>query len=149
MTTVKEYFIVLAFFLSATLGVLSLIWPQVVWSFAVVAPLILVGIYDIFQKKHTILRLYPVIGHLRFLFELIRPEIQQYFVEDDTNGMPVSREFRSLVYQRAKGERDTRPFGTQFEVNRIGYEWTNHSMFPVGMIEEDPRSLSDLPRVIG
>ncbi|MCF6193628.1 MAG: hypothetical protein L3J46_04760, partial [Kangiellaceae bacterium] len=64
------------------------------------------------------------------MFESVRPEIQQYFVESETNGTPVSREFRSLIYQRAKGARDTRPFGTIFDVNRDGYEWINHSLAP-------------------
>lgn len=139
MTTVKEYFIALTIILVIALATLSFIWIETLWSLLILGPLILLGTYDILQKKHSILRLYPVIGHLRFIFEKIRPEIQQYFVEDDTNGMPVSREFRSLVYQRAKGERDTRPFGTQFELNQIGYEWTNHSMFPVEMMVDDPR----------
>ena len=91
------------------------------------------------QKKHTILRLYPVIGLLRYFFESIRPEIQQYFVESNVNGRPINREFRSLVYQRAKGERDTRPFGTQFDVYRSGYEWMNHSLQPVEIEDKHPR----------
>ena len=100
-----------------------------VWG-AWLAPLVLLGLYDLLQKRHTLLRLYPVIGHLRFLMEAIRPEIQQYFVEDDISGRPISREFRALVYQRAKGQDDTRPFGTQFDVYRIGYEFLAHSMMP-------------------
>ncbi|MHC4857196.1 MAG: FMN-binding glutamate synthase family protein [Planctomycetota bacterium] len=91
------------------------------------------------QRNHTVLRLYPVIGHLRYLFESIRPEIQQYFVESDTNGKPISREFRDLVYQRAKGVRDTRPFGTLFDVYHDGCEWINHSLSPQPVQEKDPR----------
>jgi hypothetical protein len=108
----------------AFLAIISLaaFWTDAYWLFIVILPLIGLGIYDMVQRKHTILRLYPVIGHLRFLLESIRPEIQQYFVESDTNGTPFSREFRALVYQRAKGQRDTRPFGTQFDVYRNGYE---------------------------
>ncbi|MBV1929442.1 MAG: FMN-binding glutamate synthase family protein, partial [Gammaproteobacteria bacterium] len=79
-----------------TLGI-GLFWPPGYWLFAAIAPVIALGLYDLWQRKHTILRLYPVIGHLRYLFELIRPEIQQYFVESDTNGQPVNREFRALV----------------------------------------------------
>ena len=96
----------------------------------VVGPIVVLGTYDILQKRHTVLRLYPVVGHFRYLLESFRPEIQQYFVESDTNGKPISREFRSLVYQRAKGVRDTRPFGTVFDVYRDGYEWINHSLAP-------------------
>jgi len=108
----------------------SAYWSMAIYLFFLILPIIAIGFYDIFQKKHTILRLYPVIGHIRYLFEAIRPEIQQYFVESDINGTPVSREFRTLVYQRAKGVRDTRPFGTVFDVYRDGYEWINHSLSP-------------------
>ncbi len=116
-----------ALILTAGLGVL---WHAVWWLLLIFLPPALLGVYDMLQKKHTLLRIYPVIGHVRFLFEAIRPEIQQYFVESDLNGRPVSREYRSLVYQRAKHARDTRPFGTQFDVYRSGYEWANHSLAP-------------------
>ena len=105
-------------------------WPNAYGLFLIILPLVALGIYDMRQRNHTILRLYPVIGHLRFLFESIRPEIQQYFVESDTNGQPISREFRDLVYQRAKEVRDTRPFGTVFDVYRDGSEWIEHSLSP-------------------
>ncbi len=114
-------------------------WPNALWLFIIFLPLIGLGIYDMVQRKHTILRIYPVIGHLRYLFESIRPEIQQYFVEDDISGKPISREFRSLVYQRAKGQRDTRPFGTQFDVYRNGYEWIDHSLAPKPVHNKNPR----------
>jgi len=114
-------------------------WPNAYGLFLIILPLVALGIYDMRQRNHTILRLYPVIGHLRFLFESIRPEIQQYFVESDTNGQPISREFRDLVYQRAKGVRDTRPFGTVFDVYRDGCEWIDHSLSPKPAQEKDPR----------
>lgn len=120
-------FTLLAIALVAGLASFSLQWVHLLWLFA---PIILLGFYDISQKKHTVLRIYPVIGHIRYLMESIRPEIQQYFVESDTNGMPISREFRSLVYQRAKGVLDTRPFGTLFDVYGDGYEWVHHSIAP-------------------
>jgi len=109
------------------------------WLSVIIAPIIALGVYDILQVRSTIPRIYPVIGRLRYFFESIRPEIQQYFVESDINGIPVNREFRSLVYQRAKHVRDTRPFGTLFDVYRQGYEWTNHSLSPKPMPAEMPR----------
>jgi len=109
------------------------------WLWMFVAPVVLLGIYDQIQTQHTILKIYPVLGHFRFMFEAVRPEIQQYFVEDDINGTPVNREFRSLIYQRAKGMVDTRPFGTQFDVYRVGYEWVNHSIQPAEVMNEMPR----------
>lgn len=118
---------------------LSLVWPGAWWLLLVVGPFILLGVYDLLQTRHTIPRIYPVIGRLRYLFESIRPEIQQYFVETDTNGTPINREFRSLVYQRAKGDRDTRPFGTQFDVYRPGYEWINPSLNPTPVAKQESR----------
>ncbi len=76
-------------------------------------------------------RNFPVIGHGRYLLEQIRPEINQYFVESNSDGKPFSRNDRSVVYQRAKGELDTLPFGTQRDVYAAGYEWINHSLAPV------------------
>ncbi|MCP4185991.1 MAG: FMN-binding glutamate synthase family protein [Gammaproteobacteria bacterium] len=122
-----------------TILLLARHWPSTYSFLIIILPLVALGIYDMRQRNHTILRLYPVIGHLRFLFESIRPEIQQYFVESDTNGQPISREFRNLVYQRAKGVRDTRPFGTVFDVYRDGYEWINHSLSPRPAQQKDPR----------
>lgn len=88
------------------------------------------GIVDLTQTKHAIRRNYPIIGNLRFLFEFIRPEIRQYFMESDDQQLPFSRSARSLVYQRAKQQEDKQPFGTQQDVYSPGYEWINHSMIP-------------------
>jgi len=130
MPTVKQLFVWISAVSLVVIYLLSLAWPGVLWAYVFVLPIVLLGIYDIIQKSHTILRLYPVLGHFRYLFESVRPEIQQYFVEDNINGSPVNREFRSLIYARAKGMRDTRAFGTQFDVYRVGYEWLNHSLAP-------------------
>ncbi len=139
--SVRKAFVLLSLLLPAAVLWLAKFQPRAIWLLAVLLPLILLGIYDMLQKKHTILRLYPIIGHLRFVFEEIRPEIQQYFVESNIDGRPVNREFRDLVYQRAKGELDTRPFGTQFDVYRNGYEWVNHSIAPKEVKEKNPRIL--------
>ncbi len=101
--SVHKPFAITSATVSLAVILLAVFWSNALWLFIVILPLVGLGIYDFIQRKHTILRIYPVIGHLRYLFESIRPEIQQYFVEDDTSGKPISREFRSLVYQRAKG----------------------------------------------
>jgi glutamate synthase domain-containing protein 2 len=88
------------------------------------------GMRDMRQTHHSVLRNYPVMGHLRFLLEFIRPEIRQYFIESDREAAPFSRQQRSLVYQRSKGAQDKRPFGTQLDVHAQGYEWINHSIAP-------------------
>ncbi len=112
--------------------------PIFLWSWIVIGPLIALGFYDMHQEKRAILRNFPVIGHARYLLELIRPEIYQYFVESDTEGVPFDRDQRSLVYQRAKRERDTIPFGTKEDLYETGYEWVNHSIAPM---QHDPKDL--------
>ncbi len=101
--------------------------------------LVMLGIIDLAQTRHAIRRNYPVIGNLRYFFEFIRPEIRQYFFEDDTQQLPFSRANRSLVYQRAKQEIDKRPFGTQGDVYGNEYEWINHSMSPAHPANSDFR----------
>jgi glutamate synthase domain-containing protein 2 len=101
--------------------------------------LAVVGLRDVLQRRHAILRNYPVIGHLRFLLEFFRPEVRQYFIESDTEAQPFSRQQRSLVYQRAKNESDKRPFGTQLDVHAEGYEWINHSIVPTRLSSHDFR----------
>ena len=97
------------------------------------------GFRDTHQTRHSVLRNYPVIGHFRFLLEFIRPEMRQYFIEGDNEAAPFSRQQRSLVYQRAKGEVDKRPFGTQMDVGAVGYEWINHSLVPTELAGHDFR----------
>jgi glutamate synthase domain-containing protein 2 len=101
--------------------------------------LVAVGLHDVVQVRRSILRNYPVIGHLRFMLEYVRPELRQYFLENDTEATPFSRAQRSLVYQRAKGDSDKRPFGTQLDVHSEGYEWMNHSMAPTTIASHDFR----------
>ncbi len=137
----RKLFIILSAASILLILILSRFFEYAWLLFIIVIPVILLGIYDLLQIRSTVPRIYPVIGRLRYFFESIRPEIQQYFVESDLNGIPVNREFRSLVYQRAKNVRDTRPFGTIFDVYRQGYEWTNHSLSPKPMPDEMPRVL--------
>ena len=99
----------------------------------------IVGIYDIFQKKIAILRNYPVIGHIRFMLEYIRPEIRQYFIEGDNDETPFSKEQRTLVYSRAKGMPDQIPFGTSLNVMAPGHQWINQSLVPTHLPSHDFR----------
>jgi len=100
-----------------------------------------VGMYDVLQKKHTILRMYPVIGHIRYILEYIRPEIRQYFVANDTEELPFSREIRSIVYQRSKNALDTTPFGTKHRIDLPGYLFCKHSLSPQHFPEANTRVL--------
>lgn len=90
----------------------------------------MVGLYDLLQKKHAILRNYPIIGHFRFFFEDVRPEIRQYFIEADQDALPFSRMQRSLVYQRAKNENADKPFGSIIDVYEPNYRFIVHSIAP-------------------
>ena len=96
--------------------------PPWVWPAAIFGALALVGVWDVTQARHSIRRNYPLIAHLRFLFELIRPEIRQYLIEGDRDETPFSRAQRSIVYQRAKGVVDKRPYGTQLDLYQPNYE---------------------------
>ncbi len=97
------------------------------------------GLHDIFQTRHAVLRNYPIVGHLRYLLENIRPELRQYFFEADTDSTPYSRESRGLVYQRAKRSLGVRPFGTQQDVYRSAHEWIHHSIAPKPVAHENFR----------
>ena len=111
------------------------------WVVAIFGAFSLLGVYDMLQTRHTVSRNYPVLAHFRYFLESIGPEIRQYFIEPDTQENPFSRLQRALVYQRAKGERDTRPFGTQADVYANDYEWINHSLQPTSIDSHDFRIL--------
>ena len=104
--------------------------PAVRLAYIGIVPLVAMGIQDVRQPRQAIRRNFPVIGRLRFLMENIRPEINQYFVESDIDGTPFDRVRRSNIYQRAKKELNTHPFGTKKNVYDVGYEWINHSLNP-------------------
>ncbi len=137
--TLRQKFSIFAFIIPLAILFIGLVWSPIYWSFILILPIITLGFVDMFQDKQSVRRLYPVLGHFRYFLESFRPEIQQYFVESDIDGRPIPREYRSLIYQRSKGDRDTRPFGTIFDVNRDGYEWLNHSIQPKHPSDLHPR----------
>jgi glutamate synthase domain-containing protein 2 len=106
----------------------------------ILAAIVAVGVYDLIQRKHSILRNYPLLGHARFALEALRPELQQYFIERNTDGRPYDRDTRTSIYERAKGMKDEQGFGTERDVTQLGYEWLVHSIAPL-----DPPK--DLPTV--
>lgn len=136
---VRRWFYQTAAGLLSIIALLSLVTPNALWSLVVIAPLIAIGLYDALQKRHTVLRNFPLIGRIRYFLEMIRPEIQQYFIEGDIDQHPISREFRNIAYQRAKKELETRPFGTQRDVYDPGYEWASHSMTARAPVDCSPR----------
>ena len=105
-------------------------------------PLALLGIYDYFQQRHSILRNYPLARRMRFLLEGMGPELHQYLMESDTDGRPFDRDTRSVIYERAKNVGDKKPFGTERDVYGAGYSWLNRSVAPRPMVanpEDDLR----------
>lgn len=139
----RNLFIVVSIILLAAVGVIFLIWPPVLWSLIIIVPLIIVGISDMLQVKHTLRRNFPVAGWGRYFLEDLRPKIYQYFIESETEASPISRMYRSIVYQRAKKVLSTTPFGTKVDVYADGYEWANHSISPI-----DHNNLNHSPRVL-
>lgn len=125
---------ILSIFITITIlcGVLVYFIPQLgtIILLSISGILTLIAIYDSLQTKHSLLRSFPLIARLRWLFEEEREKIQQYFIEDNLNGTPINREKRSIVYQRAKLQKETIPFGTQHNVYAKGYEFVKHSLFP-------------------
>ncbi len=103
-------------------------WVLFWWLTALLLVLLITAIVDASQSKQTIRRNFPLIGRVRWYIEAMRPFIRQYLIESDIDGAPINRMFRSVVYQRAKGDRDSVPFGTKVDVYRDGYEWISHSL---------------------
>ena len=141
--SVKQIFFAFSTASVVAILLLSMASPYFLLSFIAIGPVIIIGLMDIVQKKHTIRRNFPIIGNFRYLLEKVRPEIMQYFVETDTEGKPINRLYRSLIYQRAKKETSTRPFGTQSDVYGAGYEWIDHSIYAA-----NPQDLAREQRVM-
>ncbi|EAR20681.1 FMN-binding glutamate synthase family protein [Nitrococcus mobilis] len=118
---------------------LGLSW---LWGLTISLPLALLGIYDLIQRKHNVVRNYPILAHIRFMAEAIRPQIRQYFVESDIDGAPFTHNERSTIYKRACGMDDAKPFGTELNVYNLEYEWIDHSI--VAKENPDP---DNMPRV--
>src|SRR6478609_6176908 len=133
--------IVTALWLAGVLAALAALSASGWWVVPAVILLALAGLgtWDLVQTRHTILRVYPILGHVRFLMELIRPEIRQYFIESNTEAAPFDRETRDLVYERAKATKGDEPFGTERDVNAVGYEFLRHSIRASFATDPQPR----------
>jgi len=144
ISTMRRSFLIFTALAVVGLSILSiLVSTKFWWVLGGLAPFLLLGLYDAFQRKSAIVHNFPLVGRSRFVAEWLRPKIYQYFVEPDTDGRPFSRIKRNIVYQRAKSVTDTEPFGTQENVYHEGYEWMNHSIVPV-----DAHDMDMSPRVM-
>ena len=139
----RQKFIIISVITVLLILVWAYYWIDALFAFILVGPFIYMGVADIVQTQQSIRRNFPLLGRLRYVFEDFRPKIQQYFVESDTDGSPINRNDRSVIYQRAKKQIDTTPFGTQLNVYAEGYEWMSHSIVPLDFhaIDHHPRVL--------
>ncbi len=138
----RKSFIIISIVTVLLILVWAFFWINALFAFFLVGPIIYMGVADLIQKQQSLRRNFPLLGRLRYVFEDFRPKIQQYFVENDTDGSPINRNDRSVIYQRAKKQIDTTPFGTQMNVYAEGYEWMSHSIVPM-----DFHTLDHHPRV--
>lgn len=139
----RNDFKVFAVIILAVTGAAAFFWHSLLWLFVIAVLLVGLGIYDMYQTSHAIMRTFPLVGRGRYWMEWLRPKIYQYFVESDIDGRPFNRTERSIVYQRAKKDVDTTPFGTQLNVYEEGYEWMNHSI-----VAKNFDQLNQNPRVL-
>ncbi len=128
--TVRQGFYIVSIVLFVAVALWAIVWPPVLWSLLILVPLFLLGVYDATHGVHNVLRNYPVIGHIRYLAEFIRPEIQQYFVASNLSGRPYPRETREVIHARAHGGDGIQPFGTQHDLLSSGIEFAMHSLSP-------------------
>jgi glutamate synthase domain-containing protein 2 len=137
----RKAFLITSLTILAFTGVLIYVNLKFSFLLFILIPLILMGIYDMYQSKKTIRRNFPLLGRMRYLLENLGPEMRQYFIETDLDGKPFNRLQRSIVYQRSKKESDSMPFGTQLDVYQDGYEWINHSISAISFskVNENPR----------
>ena len=125
--------------ISAILIILAPIFPGLLWGLVVTGPLLLLSVYDFFQAGHTLMRNYPLLARVRWLFEDLRPYLRSYIVEGDLEGRPFDRDSRALVYARAKNEPSVHPFGTELDIYSEEYEWLSHSIAPNENVPRDFR----------
>jgi glutamate synthase domain-containing protein 2 len=137
----RKIFVISSVAVTALLLLWAYFWTPALVLLALIAPLIYMGVADMVQTRQSLKRNFPLLGRLRYVFEDLRPKIQQYFVESDTDGSPINRNDRSVIYQRAKKQVDTTPFGTQLNVYAEGYEWISHSIVPLDFhkVDHSPR----------
>jgi glutamate synthase domain-containing protein 2 len=139
----RKIFVITSVVVVALILIWAWFWTPASALLVVVAPFIYMGVADMMQTRQSLKRNFPLVGRLRYVFEDLRPKIQQYFVESDTDGSPINRNDRSVIYQRAKKQVDTTPFGTQLNVYAEGYEWMSHSIVPLDFhkVDHSPRIL--------
>ncbi|MEE2930427.1 MAG: FMN-binding glutamate synthase family protein [Pseudomonadota bacterium] len=131
-------------FLSVIVAFASSLWgaQSQAWLYGiagVTGVVFLVGLYDLFQRQHTLLRNFPLLGRVRWLAEMLRPFFRAYIVESETEGRPFNHEQRAMVYRRAKNVSSVEPFGSHLDIEAPPYEWLAHSITAKHPENSDPR----------
>ena len=135
----KKLFCFALLALVVAIGFAAFFWPPMWYAFLLLGPIVCIAIYDLVQREHTILRNYPVIGHVRYMLEDMRHHIRQYLIQADREGDPFTRLQRNIVYRRAKEVSDLQAFGTMHDLYAEGAEWMEHSMSPLDPPHDEPR----------
>jgi len=124
----RQQFLLYSVVIILIIAIIGSFWSFMYWLYVLLAPFLLIGLYDMTQASHSLWRNYPLLARWRWIMEALRGPMHQYFIEPETGGSPSNRMFRSVVYQRSKKQLDTLPLGTKVDVYRIGYEWMDHSL---------------------
>lgn len=98
-------------------------------ALVVLVAIVSVALYDVFQRKYPVLRIFPVLGHLRYVLTEIGPELRQYIVAQNREELPFNRAEREWIYRSAHGENNYFGFGTDDQVYGIGYPIIKHAVF--------------------
>tara|TARA_R110001583_G_scaffold194956_2_gene367927 strand:+ start:2014 stop:3702 length:1689 start_codon:yes stop_codon:yes gene_type:complete len=130
----------LAAFIGAVLCLVGAVWDQDwLWGLVICLPVLVIALHDVSQRDYAVLRNYPVLGWARYLFQDLRPYLRSYIVEGDLEGRPFNQDQRRLVYERARGQEDNHPFGTELDVYAHEYKWISHSIAAKEVPDSDPR----------
>lgn len=110
------------------------------WWLWIIIALVLIALRDILQKRHTISHNFPIVGHIRYLFESIGPEIRQYFVANNREELPFNRIERGWIYASAKKENNYEGFGTDRDIYKHQHIFINNAMMPYQVSKKHPNT---------
>jgi glutamate synthase domain-containing protein 2 len=114
---------------------IGLFLAGIAWWVWVLIALGLLFIRDVLQRKHTISHNFPLVGHIRYMFETIGPEVRQYFIANNREELPFNRRERSWIYASAKSENNYQGFGSDQDFYSTNYHFIKPDMYPYKMSE--------------
>ena len=114
---------------------IGLFLAGIAWWVWILIGLGLLFIRDVLQRKHTISHNFPLVGHIRYMFETIGPEVRQYFIANNREELPFNRRERSWIYASAKSENNYQGFGSDQDFYSTNYHFIKPDMYPYKMSE--------------